>query len=104
MAFARLSGRVQSGEGDAARPACSGRRANTDGIRRRVTTDPLDRQYGMQFDAASGSADLKVIHVEEPDPCHAHGDAAEIIEILCTRLTLQVIEHTAGGIKSRSIR
>ena len=36
-----------------------------------LLANPFDRKNRMQLDAASRSADLKVVQIKEPDPSHA---------------------------------
>ncbi len=64
----------------------------------------FDRQDRMQLDAASGSAELKVIHVEEPDAGHLHQRAAELLQLPDPRLAHQRLEHPACVRESIAIR
>jgi len=45
-----------------------------------LLANPFDRKNGMQLDAASRSADLKVAQIKEPDPSHADDDSPKIVQ------------------------
>jgi hypothetical protein len=51
----------------------------------------------MQLDAASRSADLKVVHIEEANARDAHKDSPDIIQLPDARLLHKIVEHLPCG-------
>ncbi len=49
----------------------------------------------MEFDAASRSADLKMIEVKEPNARHTDDNSQKSIELLGTCLSRELVEHAA---------